>query len=76
VTQRSIEIIIGRLLTDEAFRRRFVSDPHQLLVELLDLGTHLTQAEIQALVSIDPMLWGRVAQQIDPRLQKASLTSE
>ena len=76
MTQRSIEIIIGRLLTDEDFRRSFSTDPHHALVELLERGTHLTQAEIAALVAMDSTLWERVADQIDPRLQKASLTNE
>lgn len=75
MTQRSIEMVIGRLSTDEEFRRRFSSDPHQALVDLLELGTHLTQTEIAALVATDLALWDRVAEQIDPRLQKASLKS-
>ena len=76
MTQRSIEMVIGRLSTDEEFRQRFLSDPHRLLVELLDWGTHLTQVEIAALVATDSALWDRVAEQIDPRLQKASLKNE
>jgi len=73
VTQRSIEIVIGRLVTDEEFRETFLSDPHKALGDLLERGTHLTQAEIAALVATDSALWLRVADQIDQRLQKASL---
>ena len=73
MTQRSIEIVIGRLLTDEQFRDTFLSNPHQALAELLERGTHLSNAEIAALIGIDSALWVRVAEQIDPRLQKASL---
>ena len=73
LTQRSIEMVIGRLVTDEEFRQTFLSDPHLALSELLERGTHLTLAEIAALVATDAALWGRVAEQIDPRLQKASL---
>jgi hypothetical protein len=73
VTQRSIEMVIGRLSTDEAFRQRFMDDPHLVLVELLETGTHLTHVEIAALIATDPTLWERVADAIDPRLQKASL---
>lgn len=73
MTQRCIETVIGRLVTDEEFRSTFLSDPHQALAELLERGTHLTQAEIAALVATNSGLWGRVAEQIDPRLQKASL---
>ena len=73
MTQRSIEMVIGRLVTDEEFRETFLSDPHRALGELLERGTHLTHAEIGALIDTDSTLWGRVAEQIDQRLQKASL---
>ena len=73
MTRRAIELVIGRLLTDEDFRETFRRDPHLAFGELLERGTHLTQAEIAALMSIDESLWERVAEQIDPRLQKASL---
>ena len=76
VTQRSIEIVIGRLLTDEEFRRTFLRNPHEALGELLERGTLLSHAEIAALVGIDSKLWPCVAEKIDPRLQKASLRSE
>jgi len=75
VSQRCIEMVIGRLLTDEGFRETFVCDPHRALDELLERGMHLTHAEIAALVATDHNLWRRVAEQIDPRLQKVSVTS-
>jgi hypothetical protein len=50
-----------------------MDDPHLVLVELLEMGTHLTHVEIAALVATDSTLWERVADAIDPRLQKASL---
>jgi len=73
VTQRSIELVIGRLTTDEEFRRRFSEDPHEVLAELLAWGTHLTPVEMAALVATDLTLWDRIAERIDPRLQKADL---
>jgi hypothetical protein len=73
VSQRYIEIVIGRLVTDEDFREMFLSDPHRALADLLERGTQLSHAEIAALVAIDRTLWKRVADEIDPRLQKASL---
>ena len=73
MTQRSIETIIGRLLTDEDFRETFLSSPERTLSELLQRGTPLSHAEIAALIDIDTRLWTRVAKQIDPRLQKMSL---
>ena len=73
MTQRSIELVIGKLVTDEEFRATFLRDPHRALAELLERGTHLSHAEIAALIGIDSTLWDRVAADIDPRLQKVSL---
>ena len=76
MTQRCIEMVIGRLVTDEEFRQTFQSDPQVALGELLERGTHLTHAEVAALIATDSALWGRVAEQIDQRLQKASLKAQ
>jgi hypothetical protein len=76
VAQRIIEMLIGRLITDEQFRREFLNDPEQMLLALRDRGLELSRTEIAALVSTDPALWVRTAEAIDPRLQKASLTNE
>jgi hypothetical protein len=73
LTQRCIEIVVGRLVTDDEFRERFLRDPHRVLAALLDSGTHLTHVEIAALIATDRALWDRFADQVDPRLQKASL---
>jgi hypothetical protein len=73
VTQRNVENLIGRLLTDEDFRQTFAADPEQSLRDLLERGIHLTPLEIAALVSMDSALWRRAADEIDPRLQKARL---
>jgi len=73
VTQRIVEIIIGRLVTDEEFRDTFLRDPHRALGELLECGVQLSQAEIAALAATDASFWSRAADEIDPRLQKASL---
>jgi hypothetical protein len=75
MTQRNVELVIGRLVTDEEFRQTPIQDPIQSLRDLLERGTGLTDSEIEALVSIDSKLWRGVADQIDPRLQKARLTS-
>lgn len=76
VTQRSIEMVIGRLMTDEEFRQRFQSDPRETLGVLVERGgTDLTEAEVGALVSMEADFWARVAEQVDPRLQKANLKS-
>ena len=73
VTQRVIETLIGRLLTDEQFRADFTANPEWALLALRDRGIDLSNTEIAALVNTDPDLWERAAESIDPRLQKASL---
>jgi hypothetical protein len=73
VAHRSIEILIGRLITDEAFRHAFISDPAGALARFADSGYHVTALEAAALASIEREVWHRIAEQIDPRLQKWSL---
>jgi hypothetical protein len=73
VSQRSIEIVVGRLVTDEAFREAFLRDPQQTLKMLVESGMALTDLEIQALLGTHRALWSRMAEELDPRLQKASL---
>jgi hypothetical protein len=76
LSQRFIEILIGRLITDEQFRGEFLRDPESTLSNLRDLGLELSRTEIAAVLGTDPTLWARTADAIDPRLQKASLKNE
>jgi hypothetical protein len=76
VAQRIIEILIGRLITDEQFRSEFLHDPESTLLRLCDHGLELSRTELAALVNTDRTVWARTADAIDPRLQKASLKNE
>lgn len=76
MAQRIVEMVIGRLITDEQFRTAFLVDPEGTLLELCDRGLELTPTEIAALVGTDPALWARAADLLDPRLQKASLINQ
>ena len=71
---RSIEILIGRLVTDEDFRTAFRRDPRTALANARAWGLELTIGEVGALLDTDRSLWDRVACELDQRLQKASLT--
>lgn len=71
--QRSIEILIGRLATDEEFRGAFRRDPRGTLQLACDWGLCLTDYEVRALLATDRTLWDRIADELDGRLQKASL---
>ena len=67
MAQRTIELLIGRLITDEEFRSEFLKDPEKTLAELSEHGLDLSRTEVAALVSTDPTLWARPADAIDPR---------
>ena len=69
---RSIEIILGRLVTDAEFRAAFTKDPRATLDRASRWGLELTSGEIRALLATDPSLWIRVADELDSRLKKAS----
>lgn len=73
MAHRHLEIVIGRLVTDEAFRRRFVEDSEAWAATLGDAGLDLSAAELTALRRTDAAAWLAIADAIDPRLQKASL---
>ena len=73
MSQNNVERIVGRLATDEDFRREFHDDPERVVRGIADRGFELTQAEVAALVRLDPITFDRFADAIDPRLQKASL---
>ena len=73
MSQRHVELLIGRLVTDEELRRRFSRAPFETLAALSEQGCELTAGEIDALVSADSQLWGKVAAKLPSRLQRCSL---
>ena len=73
VAQRIVEMLIGRLITDEQFRADFTRDAGRVLLLLGERGLELSHTEMSALINTDPGIWARTADAIDPRLQKASL---
>jgi len=73
MSQKTVQLVMGRLLTDEDLRLQFVERPHETLVELRDQGYELTGDEIDALVRSDPAVWPSMARRIHPRLQRCSL---
>jgi hypothetical protein len=73
VAQRSIEILVGRLLTDEAFRDGFLRNASTVLQAFSEAGHDLTSLEITAFMATPKRVWNEFAAQLDPRLQKANL---
>ena len=72
MSQRTIERVIGRLLTDEELRHEFIRSPRGTLVELNEQGWELSRLEVDALLATEISLWSQVAPRIDPRLQRCS----
>jgi hypothetical protein len=69
MSQRSIEIVVGKLIVDRGFRRTFLQWPHRSLIQLSTTGVVLSDLEVSALVATDRILWSRLAECVDPRLQ-------
>jgi hypothetical protein len=76
MSQRGVEIVLGRLATDEALRERFRESPASVLRELIALGLELSPVERAALVALDGSALHRFASALDPRLQKAPLLGQ
>ncbi len=73
MSQRTVEAVIGRLVTDEGFRRRFGDNPATVIDELIVSGAALTPVERQALLDMDTTACEQFADRLDPRLQKICL---
>jgi hypothetical protein len=70
MSQRSVERVIGRLITDESYRLRFAASPEEAIDEMARCGIELTEIERRALLGIDIKLVTRVGESIDPHIQK------
>jgi hypothetical protein len=73
MSQRTVQFLIGQIVTDEELRRRFVERPAETLTALCDQGVELTRFEIDALVRTDRSVWEATAERIHPRLQRCSM---
>jgi DNA-binding NarL/FixJ family response regulator len=72
MSQWGVQIVIGKLITDEGFRTRFEERSGDCLANLCERGIDLNDSEIAALVEADPRLWSRMATRIDRRLRQVS----
>jgi hypothetical protein len=68
MAHRSIEILIGRLVTDEVFRAAFTNDQTGTLRAFERSGHDLTDVERAAVTAITSDAWAQMAERIDPRL--------
>jgi hypothetical protein len=70
VSQKTAQLIIGRILTEEELREQFVLSPAQVLQRLRHEGHELTDIEVEALANTDSRVWTETAPRIPPRLQR------
>lgn len=73
MTQKNVEILLGRLATDTALRQRFLRNPENLLATLRDEGLELSALELHALRLIDADAIQTFAGTLDRRLRKTNL---
>jgi hypothetical protein len=73
MSQKTVEILLGKLVTDEEVRHRFRQAPLEVLESVRRAGCDLSAVETEALRSLDVAALERFARDLDPRLQKACL---
>ncbi len=73
MSQKTVQLVIGWLLTDEDLRRRFVERPRETLAEVRDQGYELSMDELDALARSAPSEWPSMALRIHPRLRRCPL---
>ena len=73
MSQRNVELLIGRLLTDEEMRRQFIRQPAGTIQEFCRQGWELSVGEIEALTATEATMWSELASRIPSRLQRCSL---
>ena len=70
MSQWAVEIVIGRLLTDEVFRHHLEERGQEWLTSVREHGIDLDDAEIAALSEADVHVWTQLASRIDHRLHR------
>ena len=65
MSQRDVERTLGRLLTDDSFRRDFFRNPARACLEL---GLQLAGHEVDALLRVPPQGLATIAAQLDDRI--------
>jgi hypothetical protein len=73
MAHKTVQFIVGKILTDEELRTRFLEAPTETLAMLREIGFDLTNAEIDALAQTDHRLWQTGPDWIDCRLQRCDL---
>ena len=75
MSQRGVEIVLGKLVSDEAARERFERAPEATLRQLAREGIELNHVEFAALATLDAEQLRRFATTLDRRLCKVNLAA-
>jgi len=73
MAHKTVQFVIGQILTDEELREKFLVAPVETLSAFRDSGLELSDAEIEALTNTDRKLWTSGPEWIDSRLQRCCL---
>ena len=68
MSQRAVESILGRMITDAGFRARFLAEPAAACREG---GLDLTAGEVAALLNVNLGRLDSVAEALDPKIIRA-----
>ncbi len=75
MSQKSVEILLGRILTDEEFRRSFFPVQSKSFELAAAQGLELTPVERRALTRLRPGPFEFLAETLDPRIVRCCLAS-
>ncbi len=70
MSQQSVETVIGKLITDEAFREQFFADPSRACFRT---GLCLHPVELNSLIKLDRAKLVELALTVDGKICKARL---
>ena len=70
--EQTFEIMIDQLVADDEFRHFFLQNPRKALHAAEEWGLPLCDSEIHALIATGRSTWGRIAAEVDARLQHAA----
>lgn len=71
MSQKSVEILLGKILTDERFRRSFFPIRASSFEVAAALGLELTSVERSALSTLRRRRFDFIAQTLDPRISRS-----